>query len=337
MTPTLAKTAIWILPDTQTAVNELYRTSTVVKTAFWILFNTQTGMNKLHKTSTVVKNVAAQASQNIDSGFEGPSWHSNRRIRASQDLHSGENCIQGPSWHSYGPAWVSHDLNSSENGFLDPFQHSNWHEQTSQDLHSGKNLPARALQNLDCVKKKQLSRSFTQTVVSAYWILTLKQACTSFSGPQQWWKLLSGPSWRLNRCVRASQDLHSGENCLVDISEHLQTPAQASYNLHSSEECFLDFSWHSDRPAQASQDLRSGQNCFQSPYWHTSFARPPQRWKLLPTSFLALKVARQSLGGDGWKCFQYHHNSSKWHFINPPKNRLWSVYQSSKIWFCCYH
>ena len=56
---------------------------------------------------------------------------------------------------------------------------------------------------------------------------TYRQDCTSFTGPQQRCKL-QDLSWHLNRLARASQDLHSGENCFPDLSWHLNRLVRAS-------------------------------------------------------------------------------------------------------------
>ena len=62
----------------------------------------------------------------------------------------------------------------------------------------------------------------------------------------------------LNRLVRASQDLHSGENGFLNFSWHINRLTQASQDFHSGENCFLVLSWHLNRLARASQDLYCG-------------------------------------------------------------------------------
>ena len=59
----------------------------------------------------------------------------------------------------------------------------------------------------------------------------------------------------INRPIRASKDLHIGENSFLDLSLHINWPIRASQDLHSGEKCFVDFSLHINGPIRASQNL----------------------------------------------------------------------------------
>ena len=93
---------------------------------------------------------------------------------------------------------------------------------------------------------------------------TLKQDCTSFTGPIVWWKPLSRPFTHINRLPRASHDLNSGEN-------------------------ILDLSWHMIGLPQWWK-LANKQAC-------TSLAGPPQWFNPFTRSFLAHKQACTSFTG----------------------------------------
>ena len=102
----------------------------------------------------------------------------------------------------------------------------------------------------------------------------------------------------------------------LDLSGHSNWGKQASQDLHSGEKCLLHFSWHPNWPAHTSQTLYSGENCFQCVSWQTcmhehhrisivvkvpclfltlqvactSFTGPKYPWKMISTSFLALQI-----------------------------------------------
>ena len=70
--------------------------------------------------------------------------------------------------------------------------------------------------------------------------MTLKLAWASFTRPQQWWKLLQGPTWQSNR------------------------RAQLSHDLHYIKTCFQGHSWHKNIRTRASQDLQNGEKCLRN-------------------------------------------------------------------------
>ena len=79
---------------------------------------------------------------------------------------------------------------------------------------------------------------------------------------------LIGPSRHLNRLARVSQQLHSDENCFLDLSWQLNRLARASQDFQSGENCILRLSWALNRPAGASQGLHCGENGLVGPSLH---------------------------------------------------------------------
>ena len=61
--------------------------------------------------------------------------------------------------------------------------------------------------------------------------LTLQQASTCFPAPSRRLKRLCQVIPAHTQIARASQDLHSGENCFLDLSWHINRPARASQHL----------------------------------------------------------------------------------------------------------
>ena len=106
----------------------LHRTFTVVKTAFSIFPDTSISLQVLHSTTSPVKFVFIRSFQ-----------HMHRLARATQDLHSGENCFLNLSWHLNTPARDSQHLIGAENGFIRSFLHIHRLARASQDIHSAEN------------------------------------------------------------------------------------------------------------------------------------------------------------------------------------------------------
>ena len=143
----------------------------------------------------------------------------NRRERASQDLHNGENCFWIISDAQTGankiyktttvvktgfymlpdkqnwPSRALQNLYSRKTRVLDLSWHSNWHEQALLDLNSGEKC-------FQCREKcfENLSRSSNRCVGTS---LKLEQACTSFPALSQWWKLPS-ESFMTQKLTRTS-------------------------------------------------------------------------------------------------------------------------------------
>ena len=121
---------------------------------------------------------------------------------------------------------------------------------------------------------KELSRCF----------LALEQACTNFTAPPLWLKLpfrsflahiqactsfTVHPRWlkQLSRCFlplkqpcTSFTELHSGENCFLDLSWHLHRLPRVSQVLNGCKNSFPDATWHLNRLARTLQHLPSGEN-----------------------------------------------------------------------------
>ena len=102
--------------------------------------------------------------------------------------------------------------------------------------------------------------SLMRPYIYGHRVQSVKQAYTCFIARTRRLKLLDQDFPHINRLVRASQDLYSGENCFLDRSWHLNRLVRASQDLHSGENCFLDRSWHLNRPTRASKHLLGGSN-----------------------------------------------------------------------------
>ena len=87
--------------------------------------------------------------------------------------------------------------------------------------------------------------------------LTIIQFCRSLTGPPQHSKLLSR-SWYLNRPARASPHILGGENGNCTPFPHLKRLIRVSQDLHSGENCFIDLSYRIHWFARASQQLLGG-------------------------------------------------------------------------------
>ena len=99
--------------------------------------------------------------------------------------------------------------------------------------------------------------------------LARKQACTSLTRPPQWCKLPTSSFLTLNRLARVSQDLHSVQNCFLNLSWYLNRPARASAHLLGGENGNVTPFPHLKRIIWASQGLHTGVNCFLDLSSHT--------------------------------------------------------------------
>ena len=113
----------------------------------------------------------------------------------------------------------------------------------------------------------------SRMVQTALWIFLDKVGWTSFAalpstcvhgyehshwGEQTSHSGLLGISLHWKWRTTASQNLHNGENCSLNLSGHSNWGEQASQDLYSG-------------PAQASQDLHSGEKWFLPLVWHRNW------------------------------------------------------------------
>ena len=145
------KNAFWILPDTKTGLYGFHSTSTVVKTALKIYPDPQTGVHDLHRTSWEVRNafLAHPATQTGVYKLHNINTVMKTAFSIFPHTQTGLHELDRTTVAKPG-FWIFPD--------------------TQTGVH-------------------KLHRTSTMLKTALWIILTLKQVCTSFTGPSQWCKM----------------------------------------------------------------------------------------------------------------------------------------------------
>ena len=119
-----------------------------------------------------------------------------------------------------------------------------------------------------------------------------EEVCTGFTGAPQWRKLLSPSFLAIKQaCTYFTAPPRRRKRLFSEFHAHEQVCTSFT-GPPQGRKLFLYLYWHFHKPARDSMPLFGGENGVVWCFPHINrLPPPPQWWKLLSPSFLALKVA----------------------------------------------